>query len=98
MALTIGVMGGGAWGSTMAGLMRQAGHQVHIWRRQHGLEALQALERVDLLVGATALVGVSGLGQQIKAWSARPLLSCSKGLDPTSGKTASALWTEACPS
>ena len=98
MALTIGVMGGGAWGSTLAGLMRQAGHQVHIWRRQHGLEALQALERVDLLVGATALVGVSGLGQQIKAWSARPLLSCSKGLDPTSGKTASGLWTEACPS
>ena len=98
MALTIGVMGGGAWGSTMAGLMRQAGHQVHIWRRQHGLEALQALERVDLLVGATALLGVSGLGQQIKAWSARPLLSCSKGLDPTSGKTASGLWTEACPS
>ena len=91
-------MGGGAWGSTLAGLMRQAGHQVHIWRRQHGLEALQALERVDLLVGATALVGVSGLGQQIKAWSARPLLSCSKGLDPTSGKTASGLWTEACPS
>ena len=98
MALTIGVMGGGAWGSTLAGLMRQAGHQVHIWRRQHGPEALQALERVDLLVGATALVGVSGLGQQIKAWSARPLLSCSKGLDPTSGKTASGLWTEACPS
>ena len=98
MALTIGVMGGGAWGSTLAGLMRQAGHQVHIWRRQHGPEALQALERVDLLVGATALVGVSGLGQQIKAWSARPLLSCSKGLDPTSGKTASALWTAACPS
>ena len=98
MALTIGVMGGGAWGSTLAGLMRQAGHQVHIWRRQHGPEALQALERVDLLVGATALVGVSGLGQQIKAWSARPLLSCSKGLDPTSGKTASALWTVACPS
>ena len=98
MALTIGVMGGGAWGSTLAGLMRQAGHQVHIWRRQHGPEALQALERVDLLVGATALVGVTGLGQQIKAWSARPLLSCSKGLDPTSGKTASGLWTEACPS
>ena len=98
MALTIGVMGGGAWGSTLAGLMRQAGHQVQIWRRQHGPEALQSLERTDLLVGATALVGVSGLGQQIKAWSARPLLSCSKGLDPTSGKTASALWTAACPS
>ena len=98
MALTIGVMGGGAWGSTLGGLMLQAGHQVHIWRRQHGPEALQALERVDLLVGATALVGVSGLGQQINAWSARPLLSCSKGLDPTSGKTASALWSAACPS
>jgi len=98
VALTIGVMGGGAWGSTLAGLMRQAGHQVQIWRRQHGPEALQSLESADLLVGATALVGVTGLGQQIKAWSARPLLSCSKGLDPTSGKTASALWTGACPS
>ena len=97
MALTIGVLGGGAWGSTLAGLLSQSGHHVQIWRRQHGSQGLQALEAAELLVGATALVGVSGVAQQIKGWSARPLVSCSKGLDPSSGLTASALWQAACP-
>ena len=97
MALTIGVLGGGAWGSTLAGLLSQSGHHVQIWRRQHGQQGLQALEAAELLVGATALVGVSGVAQQIKGWSARPLVSCSKGLDPSSGLTASALWQAACP-
>lgn len=97
MALTIGVLGGGAWGSTLAGLLSQSGHHVQIWRRQHGSQGLQALEAAELLVGATALVGVSGVAQQIKGWSARPLVSCSKGLDPSSGQTASALWLAACP-
>ena len=97
MALTIGVLGGGAWGSTLAGLLSQSGHQVQIWRRQHGPQGLQALEAAELLVGATALVGVSGVAQQIKGWSARPLVSCSKGLDPSSGLTASALWQATCP-
>ena len=97
MALTIGVLGGGAWGSTLAGLLSQSGHHVQIWRRQHGPQGLQALEAAELLVGATALVGVSGVAQQIKGWSARPLVSCSKGLDPSSGLTASALWQAACP-
>lgn len=98
MALTIGVLGGGAWGSTLASLMTQAGHRVAIWRRSQGREALQALESVELLVGATALVGVTEVAQQVKGWAARPLLSCSKGLDPDSGKTASGLWARACPS
>ena len=97
MALTTGVLGGGAWGSTLAGLLSQSGHHVQIWRRQHGSQGLQALEAAELLVGATALVGVSGVAQQIKGWSARPLVSCSKGLDPSSGQTASALWLAACP-
>ena len=98
MALTIGVLGGGAWGSTLASLMTQAGHRVAIWRRSQGREALQALESVELLVGATALVGVTEVAQQVKGWAARPLLSCSKGPDPDSGKTASGLWARACPS
>ena len=97
MALTIGVLGGGAWGSTLAGLLSQSGHHVQIWRRQQGPQGLQTLEAAELLVGATALVGVKGVAQQIKGWSARPLVSCSKGLDPSSGLTASALWQAACP-
>ena len=97
MVLTIGVLGGGAWGSTLAGLMAEAGHRVQIWRRCHGSKGLQALERVELLVGATALVGVKGIAEEMCSWPPRPLLSCSKGLDPASGKTASALWSLSCP-
>ena len=97
MVLTIGVLGGGAWGSTLAGLLAEAGHHVQIWRRCQGSEGLQALEGVELLVGATALVGVKGIAEEMRSWAPRPLLSCSKGLDPASGKTASALWSLSCP-
>ena len=97
MVLTIGVLGGGAWGSTLAGLLAEAGHHVQIWRRCQGSEGLQALDGFELLVGATALVGVKGIAEEMRSWAPRPLLSCSKGLDPASGKTASALWSVSCP-
>ena len=44
-----------------------------------------------------ALVGVAPLARRISHWTPRPLLSCSKGLDPGSGATASGLWHSACP-
>ena len=97
MALTIGVLGGGAWGSTLAGLLSQSGHHVQIWRRHHGPQGLQALEAAELLVGATALVGVSGVAQRIKGWSARPLVELLERPGPKQRPTASALWLAACP-
>ena len=98
MGLNIAVLGGGAWGSTLAELLLNSGHQVRLWRRSHGEDALQALQSCELVVAAMALAGVTSVGQRIAHWTPRPLVSCSKGLDPSSGDTASGLWNRVCPS
>lgn len=98
MGLNIAVLGGGAWGSTLAELLLNSGHQVRLWRRSHGEDALQALQSCELVVAAMALAGVKPVGQRIAHWTPRPLVSCSKGLDPSSGDTASGLWNRVCPS
>lgn len=98
MGLNIAVLGGGAWGSTLAELLLNSGHQVRLWRRSHGEDALQALQSCELVVAAMALAGVKPVGQRIAQWTPRPLVSCSKGLDPSSGDTASGLWNRVCPS
>jgi len=98
LGLNIAVLGGGAWGSTLAELLLNSGHQVRLWRRSHGEDALQALQSCELVVAAMALAGVKPVGQRIAQWTPRPLVSCSKGLDPSSGDTASGLWNRVCPS
>ena len=98
MGLNIAVLGGGAWGSTLAELLLNSGHQVRLWRRSHGEDALQTLQSCELVVAAMALAGVKPVGQRIAQWTPRPLVSCSKGLDPSSGDTASGLWNRVCPS
>ena len=98
MGLNIAVLGGGAWGSTLAELLLNSGHQVTLWRRSHGEDALQALQSCEVVVAAMALAGVTAVGQRIAHWTPRPLVSCSKGLDPSSGDTASGLWNRVCPS
>jgi len=97
LGLNIAVLGGGAWGSTLAELLLNSGHQVRLWRRSHGEDALQALQSCELVVAAIALAGVKPVGQRIAQWTPRPLVSCSKGLDPSSGDTASGLWNRVCP-
>ena len=97
MGLNIAVLGGGAWGTTLAELLLNSGHEVRLWRRSHGEDALQALQSCELVVAAMALAGVKPVGQRIAHWTPRPLVSCSKGLDPSSGDTASGLWNRVCP-
>ncbi len=99
MTLAIAVLGGGAWGSTLAQLFGQGGHGVKLWRRRDGPAALADLQVCDLVVSAVALVGVEPLAGQLAPWAQpRPLVSCSKGLDPATGLTASQLWQRHCPS
>lgn len=97
MVRDIAVLGGGAWGSTLTALLGAQGHRLRTWRRRDGDAALERLQDADLLVSAVALVGVSPLASWISSWPSRPVLSCSKGLDPNTGATASDLWHRACP-
>jgi glycerol-3-phosphate dehydrogenase (NAD(P)+) len=97
LSLAIAVLGGGAWGTTLAQLFSAGGHQLRQWRRSDGDSALDALQNCELVVSAVALVGVEPLAQRLNGWpQAKPLVSCSKGLDPETGRTASQIWQQHC--
>ncbi|MGA7952453.1 MAG: NAD(P)H-dependent glycerol-3-phosphate dehydrogenase [Gloeobacterales cyanobacterium] len=107
MKLTI--LGGGAWGTTLAQLAQQAGHTAHVWLRSESLA--EALVGVDCIFSALPMKAVREMAHRMQAESFyKPgtlLVSATKGLDLESEKaeasraplkTASQVWEYCCPS
>ena len=99
MSLRIAVIGLGAWGSTLAELFADQGHQVQSWSRRQGGAPEQVLDGADLALIATSLAGVRELIPVLTPhWPAPlPLISCSKGLDLEQQCTPSQLWRRSLP-
>ena len=99
MSLRIAVIGLGAWGSTLAALFEEQGHQVQGWSRRQGGSPQEALAKAELVVMAASLHGVRSLVPQLAPdWPAGvPLLSCSKGIDLELQCTPSQLWRRELP-
>ncbi len=99
MSLRIAVIGLGAWGSTLAELFADRGHQVQSWSRRQGGAPEQCLEGADLGLIATSLAGVRQLIPMLTPhWPAQlPLISCSKGLDLEQQCTPSQPWRRSLP-
>lgn len=94
MGLRVGVIGLGAWGSTLAALLSQQGHQVQGWSRRAGGEASALLEGRDLVLVALSMAGLRQLAPRLAPiWPpGLPLISCTKGIDLDQLCTASQLW------
>ena len=99
MSLRIAVIGLGAWGSTLAKLFADQGHQVSGWSRRQGGDPSVVLSTAELVVMATSLSGVRSLASELAPhWpEGVPLLSCSKGIDLHDLCTASQLWLQQLP-
>jgi glycerol-3-phosphate dehydrogenase (NAD(P)+) len=99
MALRISVLGRGAWGSTLARLWSDSGHQVRLWSRRDGNDPVALLHECDLMVSAVAMAGVADLAARLAPlWPLDlPLLSCSKGIDPDALCSAAQLWQRHLP-
>ncbi|MCY7277920.1 MAG: NAD(P)H-dependent glycerol-3-phosphate dehydrogenase [Phormidesmis sp. CAN_BIN44] len=103
--MKVAVIGAGAWGSTLAGLARDNGHQVEVWSRQgpHSLE--RAIDEANLVVSAISMKGVRTVIGQLKSSSLPPdtiLVTATKGLDPADTdrdlpRLPSQLWQSAFP-
>jgi len=93
-SLRITLLGRGAWGSTLAHLWRDAGHDLALWSRRDGGSAAALLAGSDLVVAAVSMSAISPLGRDLAPhWpDGLPLLSCSKGIDPERLGTATQLW------
>jgi glycerol-3-phosphate dehydrogenase (NAD(P)+) len=74
------VAGAGAWGTALAHVARQAGHEVSVWSR--GADVLVDQDAVIIAVPAQALREVLG----ILAVGKTPVIVAAKGLERTTGK------------
>jgi len=99
MGLQIAVIGMGAWGSTLAGLLDQQGHRVRGWSRRDGDDATALLNAADLAVVALSMAGVEALAPALAVqWpQGLPLLSCTKGINLQQRCTPGQLWRRQNP-
>ncbi|GAP95787.1 NAD(P)H-dependent glycerol-3-phosphate dehydrogenase [Leptolyngbya sp. NIES-2104] len=100
--MRIAVIGAGAWGSTLAGLARENGHDVSVWSRRSDQTLNETISNSDLLISAVSMKGVrSVIGQMSIA--VPTIVTATKGLDSESGnETAlpflpSQVWQTAFP-
>jgi glycerol-3-phosphate dehydrogenase (NAD(P)+) len=85
--MRIVVLGAGAWGSTLAAVARENGHDVALWSRRSGVAIVEAVAGADVVLSAIAMGGVRGVAAQLAAarLSERCLfVSATKGLDAQS--------------
>ena len=107
--MKVTILGGGAWGKTLAQLAQQAGHTTHVWVRSESLA--EALVGVDYIFSALPMKAVREIAHRMHAESLyQPgtlLVSATKGLELESEKTeastaplktASQVWEYCCPS
>jgi len=96
MSLSIAVIGLGAWGETLAGLLQHQGHQLQAWSRRQGGDPAAVLHNADVALVAVSMAGVRALAPQLATiWpEGLPLVSCSKGIDLEALCTPSQFWRQ----
>jgi len=96
----IGVIGLGAWGSTLASLAEKCGHTVTGWSRSQVQPLAKAVTEANVIISALPVKGVRGIAEQIAALPLSPgtiLVSATKGLEPGTTQTAAEIWQAVLP-
>ncbi len=97
---TLTVLGAGAWGSALATLARENGHQVRVWSRSLDISLEDAIAGADIILSAISMKGVPTMIERLKAMQLPAhvvLVSATKGLDPSTTRTPSQLFQDAFP-
>ncbi|MBW4527126.1 MAG: NAD(P)H-dependent glycerol-3-phosphate dehydrogenase [Phormidium tanganyikae FI6-MK23] len=100
--MKISVIGAGAWGSTLAELVRENGHQIAVWSRRSEKSLDETISDSDLLISAVSMKGVRSVIEQMTI-AVPTIVTATKGLDSESGsETAlpllpSQVWQAAFP-
>ena len=97
---TVTVLGAGAWGTALAKLAADRGHQVRLWSRRGELTLEEALADAEIVVSVISMRGVPETVKQVQALSLPPsaiIVSATKGLDSATRKTPAQIWQSAFP-
>ncbi|MDF0555834.1 NAD(P)H-dependent glycerol-3-phosphate dehydrogenase [Kamptonema sp. UHCC 0994] len=94
------VLGAGAWGSAVANLASDNGHEVSVWSRSSSLNLESVLIEADVVVSAVSMKGVVETVERIKRIKLNAnaiIVTATKGLDPVTTCTPSRIWRDAFP-
>ena len=94
------IIGAGAWGSALAGLVQTNQHHVQIWSRQSLIPLAEVVRDSDAIISAVSMRGVRPIAEQLQKINLQPhavLVSATKGLEPITGQTPSQIWRSLLP-
>ncbi len=97
---TIAILGGGAWGSTLAMLAEARGHRVRVWDRTRSPNLLAVLPGAEIMISAVSMAGVRPLVEAVKQVGLPAdviIVSATKGLDPVELLTPTQIWAAHFP-
>lgn len=102
---TVLILGRGAWGSTIAQLVRERGHRVTLWSRYDPTPLSTAAQGAEFIISAVSMSGVRPTIAQLQAIDLSPttiFVSATKGLDAATDAhdrplLPSQLWQAAFP-
>jgi glycerol-3-phosphate dehydrogenase (NAD(P)+) len=104
MSNSIAVLGLGAWGKALAGILKQQGYSVLGWQRSQGPLQDLPLESCAVILCALPIKSIRGVAQQVaqrltqSAAATQPIvLSATKGLEPVTAQTAAEIWQMTLP-
>lgn len=94
------IIGAGAWGSALAGLVQTNQHHVQIWSRQSPITLAEVVRNSDAIISAVSMRGVRSIAEQLQKANLQPhavLVSATKGLEAITGQTPSQIWRSLLP-
>jgi glycerol-3-phosphate dehydrogenase (NAD(P)+) len=96
---TITIIGAGAWGSSLASLALNNGHQARLWSRRSSESLEEAVFDIKIAIAAISMSGVNAVVEQLKnvLTTDTIIVTATKGLDPVTTCTPSQIWQAAFP-
>lgn len=94
------LLGLGAWGQTILGLLSRQGFSVNVWQRHQGPLSPSQLESIKIIISTLPIKGVRGLAEHLQTLNLPPglvLISATKGLEPQTAATATQIWADLLP-
>jgi glycerol-3-phosphate dehydrogenase (NAD(P)+) len=95
----ITIIGAGAWGSALAGLVQIDGCEPTIWSRNCGQELTAAIRDRVAIISAVSMSGVSAVIERLQGAiePSQIIVTATKGLDAKTNLTPAQLWHQAFP-
>ena len=94
------IIGAGAWGTALAGVVGKSGQKVQLWSRRSPQSLESVTQNAKVILCATSIKGVNSTIARLQTISIPQttiFVSATKGLDPQTMQTPSRLWQTAFP-